>query len=159
MSSHIRLLAEDDPSLRRRFRGLKTEDRGSIALHGATNFFPLPAERNNSGDNFLPLTEADKHRRERLVNNALQQRALENMSDIPVRKLPSESTHCNLLMLVFFNPLRNRSNISSMCIGAGFNLSSTLCTDQLSLVRNPLVLVLLSTPPSEKNPGNLHISR
>lgn len=64
----------------RRSRGLKMDD------YGATNFFHLPPERNNSsGDNFLPLTESDTDRRERLVNNALQQRALENMSDIPVR--------------------------------------------------------------------------
>lgn len=70
----------------RRFRGLKMEDRGAVTYPGATTIFHLPAERNNSsGDNFLPLTEADAERRERLVNNALQQRALENMSDIPVR--------------------------------------------------------------------------
>lgn len=85
-SSQIRLLVEDNPAMTRRLRGLKMEDRGSFSYPGATGFFHLPAERNNSsGDNFLPLTEANAERRERLVNNALQQRALENMSDIPVR--------------------------------------------------------------------------
>jgi hypothetical protein len=84
-SSQIRLLAEDNPAMTRRFRGLKMDERGGVTYHGATSFFHLPTERNNSsGENFLTLTEVNANRRERLVNNALQQRALENMSDIPV---------------------------------------------------------------------------
>lgn len=79
----------EDQAVHRRFRGLKLDDRGGITYHGATSFFHLPSDRNtrnvNTGGNkFLPLTEVDVHRRERLVNHAWQQRALENLSDIPV---------------------------------------------------------------------------
>jgi hypothetical protein len=80
----------DEPAVARRFRGLKMDDKGAITYHGATSFFHLPTERpeppqrNTSapsgGNNFLPLTEV---RRERLVSNAWQQRALENLSEIP----------------------------------------------------------------------------
>lgn len=65
------------------------DDKGGITYHGATSFFQLPGERNpttpTAANTFLPLTEVDVQRRERLVNNAWQQRALENLSDIPVR--------------------------------------------------------------------------
>ena len=73
--------------MHRRFRGLKMDDKGGITYHGATSFFQLPGERaaTPSANKFLPLTEVDVQRRERLVNNAWQQRALENLSDIPVR--------------------------------------------------------------------------
>lgn len=69
------------------------DDRGSITYHGATSFFHLPAtDRNTGGNKFLPLTEVNVQRRERLVNNAWQQRALENQSDIPVRNLCRSQT-------------------------------------------------------------------
>lgn len=74
--------------MHRRFRGLKMDDKGGITYHGATSFFQLPGERGAAtptANTFLPLTEVDVQRRERLVNNAWQQRALENLSDIPVR--------------------------------------------------------------------------
>lgn len=64
------------------------DDKGGITYHGATSFWQLPGERSATtptGNKFLPLTEVDVQRRERLVNNAWQQRALENLSDIPVR--------------------------------------------------------------------------
>jgi hypothetical protein len=88
----------DEPAVARRFRGLKMDDKGAITYHGATSFFHLPTERpeppqrNTSapsgGNNFLPLTEV---RRERLVSNAWQQRALENLSEIPVSPTFSQS--------------------------------------------------------------------
>lgn len=83
VSSQTRLAAENHPSMTRKFRGLKLDERGGVTYHGATSFFHLPSERSTPGNNFLPLTEAPDQRRERLVTNAWQQRALENLSDIP----------------------------------------------------------------------------
>ncbi|RDA88325.1 hypothetical protein CP532_5545 [Ophiocordyceps camponoti-leonardi (nom. inval.)] len=70
------------PGIARSFRGLKIDDRGSITYHGTTSFFNLPSDRPPASDLLAPA-ETDLRRRERLVNNAWQQRALENMSEIP----------------------------------------------------------------------------
>lgn len=83
-SSAPRPAAESHPSLTRKFRGLKLDDKGGVTYHGATSFFQLPSERTTPANNFLPLTEAPDPRRGRIVTNAWQQRAEENLSDIPV---------------------------------------------------------------------------
>jgi hypothetical protein len=94
--------------MHRRFRGLKMEDRGGLTYHSATSFVHLPAsDRNTGGNKFLPLTDVNFKRRERLVNNAWQQRALENLSDIPVRA--SLGLQAGLLTNMS-NPYRSRSN-------------------------------------------------
>lgn len=75
----------DEQGISRSFRGLKVDDRGGITYHGTTSFFNLPSDRLPAGSEYLASTDTDVQRRERLVNNAWQQRALENLSDIPVR--------------------------------------------------------------------------
>uniref|UniRef100_A0A0L0NAC4 Nitrogen assimilation transcription factor nit-4 n=1 Tax=Tolypocladium ophioglossoides (strain CBS 100239) TaxID=1163406 RepID=A0A0L0NAC4_TOLOC len=72
-----------EQSISRSFRGLKVDDKGGITYHGTTSFFNLPSDRLPAGSEYLAPTDTDLHRRERLVNNAWQQRALENLSDIP----------------------------------------------------------------------------
>ncbi|PHH78557.1 hypothetical protein CDD80_6668 [Ophiocordyceps camponoti-rufipedis] len=71
------------PAIARSFRGLKVDDKGGITYHGTTSFFNLPSDRFPSASDLLAPADVDVRRRERLVNNAWQQRALENMSDIP----------------------------------------------------------------------------
>lgn len=77
----------DQQCLVRSFGGLKVDDRGGITYHGTTSFFNLPSDRPPAAAapaDLLALADTDVQRRERLVNNAWQQRALENMSEIPV---------------------------------------------------------------------------
>lgn len=81
----------DEQSITRSLRSLKIDDKGGITYHGATSFFNLPSERSVPvASDFLALTasssssDADNQRRERLINNAWHQRALENLSEIPV---------------------------------------------------------------------------
>ncbi|EQK99446.1 Zn(2)-C6 fungal-type DNA-binding domain protein [Ophiocordyceps sinensis CO18] len=76
--------SSDQQCISRSFRGLKIDDKGGITYHGTTSFFNLPSDRAPAvvADRLAP-TDTDVQRRERLVNNAWQQRALENMSDIP----------------------------------------------------------------------------
>lgn len=75
----------DQQLLARSFHGLKIDEKGGITYHGTTSFFNLPSDRGPSAftDQLAPPA-TDVQRRERLVNNAWQQRALENMSKIPV---------------------------------------------------------------------------
>lgn len=71
------------------FRGLKLDERGVLTYHGATSFFHLPSEYTGQETDAPspPLSEDPMNgRRERLVNNAWQQRALEDLSEIPVSK-------------------------------------------------------------------------
>jgi hypothetical protein len=73
------------------FEGLKLDDKGGITYHGATSFFQLPTpSAQDESPNSDPLEiaaglEDGGSRRERLVNNAWQQRALETLSETPVR--------------------------------------------------------------------------
>lgn len=76
------------------FDGLKFDDKGGITYHGATSFFQLPtsASPNGSSDAIQPQATGQVEggdRKERLVNNAWQQRALETLSETPVRMLIS----------------------------------------------------------------------
>lgn len=80
---------ESSEGLAGTFKGLKLDERGVLTYHGATSFFHLPSDYTGS-DSDLPASPHPEHplngRRERLVNNAWQQRALENLSEIPVRQ-------------------------------------------------------------------------
>ena len=75
----------DEQGVTRGFRGLKIDDRGGITYHGTTSFFNLPSDRLPVGSDYMATNDSNIQRRERLVNNAWHQRALENLSDIPVR--------------------------------------------------------------------------
>ena len=66
------------------FKGLKVDDNGSITYHGTTSFFQLPDDRRPGFRGLASSSNQATQRRERLVANAWQQRALENLSDIPV---------------------------------------------------------------------------
>lgn len=69
------------------FRGLKLDERGVLTYHGATSFFHLPSEyagHESGAPSSLHPENPLSGRRERLVNNAWQQRALEDLSEIPV---------------------------------------------------------------------------
>lgn len=69
------------------FRGLKLDERGVLTYHGATSFFHLPSEYAGQEVDAPSSPHPDdpvNGRRERLVNNAWQQRALEDLSEIPV---------------------------------------------------------------------------
>lgn len=79
------------PGLVGTFGGLKLDDKGGVTYHGATSFFQLPTDSPQNElpngewwDSYLRLYEGGQ-RRERLVNNAWQQRALETFSETPVR--------------------------------------------------------------------------
>jgi hypothetical protein len=72
------------------FEGLTLDDKGGITYHGATSFFQLPKPRAQddkpkSGPLDIPTDLDDRgSRRERLVNNAWQQRMLETSFETPV---------------------------------------------------------------------------
>ncbi|ROT42382.1 hypothetical protein SODALDRAFT_336132 [Sodiomyces alkalinus F11] len=65
------------------FQGLTVDDKGSITYHGATSFFQLPDDRPPGFRGLASSSAEATQRRERLVANAWQQRALEKLSDIP----------------------------------------------------------------------------
>lgn len=79
-----------DDSLAGSFTSLKIDDKGVITYHGATSFFQLPRETElnttpSSSSQSPPMSgETNLDRRERLVTNAWQQRALEGLSATPV---------------------------------------------------------------------------
>ncbi|KUI73066.1 Nitrogen assimilation transcription factor nirA [Cytospora mali] len=68
------------------FKGLKLDEKGVLTYHGATSFFHLPSEYGRH-DSEMPGPNHPEDplygKRERLVNNAWQQRALEDLSEIP----------------------------------------------------------------------------
>ena len=64
------------------------DDKGGITYHGTTSFFNLPSDRCPAGADCAASADATTRRRERLVSNAWQQRALENLSNSPVRPRP-----------------------------------------------------------------------
>ncbi|KAJ4329166.1 hypothetical protein N0V84_000291 [Fusarium piperis] len=72
-----------DEHMTRSFMGLKIDDKGGITYHGATSLFNLPSDPHKHKADSLSSIDSDAHRRERLVNNAWHQRAMENLSDIP----------------------------------------------------------------------------
>lgn len=68
-------------------KGLKVDSKGAVTYHGATSFFQLPTSDLNGAsgaqDSALMLDEGNQ-RKEKLVNNAWHQRALEAFQDTPV---------------------------------------------------------------------------
>ncbi|KAK1766916.1 nitrogen assimilation transcription factor nit-4 [Phialemonium atrogriseum] len=78
-----------DDGLAGSFTGLKLDDKGVITYHGTTSFFQLPSENemsatpSSSSQSPPAIGDADLDRRERLVTNAWQQRALEDLSATP----------------------------------------------------------------------------
>ncbi|GJC87480.1 nitrogen assimilation transcription factor nit-4 [Colletotrichum liriopes] len=75
--------SQDEESVSESFKGLKVDDKGAITYHGSTSFFQLPGDRPSGSRDHQSTSDHAMQRRERLVANAWQQRALENMSDIP----------------------------------------------------------------------------
>ncbi|KZL80088.1 fungal specific transcription factor [Colletotrichum incanum] len=75
--------SQDEESVSESFKGLKVDDKGAITYHGSTSFFQLPGDRPSGSRDHQSTSDHAIQRRERLVANAWQQRALENMSDIP----------------------------------------------------------------------------
>lgn len=80
------------------YEGLKLDDKGAITYHGATSFFQLSTtlasqEQNpKSSPRGIPSKPDDTGlRRERLVSNAWQQRALETLSGTLVSLLHGRS--------------------------------------------------------------------
>lgn len=74
----------DEHAMTRSFMGLKIDDKGGITYHGPTSLFNLPSDPHKHKPDSISSIDSDAHRRERLVNNAWHQRAMENLSDIPV---------------------------------------------------------------------------
>ena len=81
-----------DAELPRTFEGLKLDDQGCVTYHGATSFFQLPTpaslERPSILSGISVRLDDDDRKKERLVNNAWQQRALETLSETPVGLQP-----------------------------------------------------------------------
>ncbi|KUJ11035.1 C6 transcription factor [Mollisia scopiformis] len=70
------------------FKGLKVDDKGAITYHGTTSFFQLPTSTDNgpfdsASSDKSDLTAESIGRRERLVRNAWEQRALETLAETP----------------------------------------------------------------------------
>ncbi|ROV96067.1 hypothetical protein VPNG_09146 [Cytospora leucostoma] len=68
------------------FKGLKLDEKGVLTYHGATSFFHLPSEYGRPDSDAPGPSHSEDPlygKRERLVNNAWQQRALEDLSEIP----------------------------------------------------------------------------
>jgi hypothetical protein len=121
-----------------RFGGLKLDDKGVITYHGSTSFFQSFSHHFDDGGSSpsqagssprAHLEGAEK--RERLVNNAWQQRALESLTQIPVGKAFESLSLLKSDLLLH----RSRFSISSACIGVGSSLCSTSSTVQLLAVR------------------------
>ncbi|EKJ69868.1 hypothetical protein FPSE_09955 [Fusarium pseudograminearum CS3096] len=74
----------DEHAMTRSFMGLKIDDKGGITYHGPTSLFNLPSDPHKHKPDSISSIDSDAHRRERLVNNAWHQRAMENLSDIPI---------------------------------------------------------------------------
>ena len=78
------------PELSGTFEGLKFDDKGGVTYHGATSFFQLPTPTTQEDHprsipwEILGGPDEGNPRKQRLVNNAWQQRALETLSETPV---------------------------------------------------------------------------
>lgn len=81
------------------FQGLTVDEKGSITYHGATSFFQLPDDRPPGFRGLASSPDELMQRRKRLVANAWQQRALENLSDIPVSPTGVSTSALSLIVL------------------------------------------------------------
>lgn len=120
--------SEDVPDLTGGFQGLTVEDDGRISFHGQTSLFHLPGEVVNELATNSQIPAEMEARKERLINNALRQRAFEQLSGIPVMNLARDEWES---ANIEFRSLYNTCLIS---IGAGYSRSSILSTVQHSHV-------------------------
>ncbi|KAF8848904.1 fungal-specific transcription factor domain-containing protein [Acephala macrosclerotiorum] len=72
----------------RAFKGLRMDDRGAITYHGTTSFFQLPTTAQDASPESAVSGRPDPFaesmgKRERLVKNAWEQRALETLAETP----------------------------------------------------------------------------
>lgn len=73
------------------FGGLKLDEKGAITYHGATSFFQPLGDSATGKQRFQDTSTAQDlslNKRQTLVSNAWRQRALENLSEIPVSSFP-----------------------------------------------------------------------
>lgn len=82
----------DEQSFTRSFSGLKVDDKGRITFGNGASANERPANPNSNG--VYASAELDQSIRERLVANAMQQRALETFSGTPVRSVSRPSSAC-----------------------------------------------------------------
>lgn len=75
---------DDDQDLSRDFEGLKVEHDGRVSFHGPTSLFQLPSGALNPAASGSQLAAQAGERKERLVNNAWRERAIEQMATMPV---------------------------------------------------------------------------
>ncbi|KAL4788578.1 fungal-specific transcription factor domain-containing protein [Aspergillus varians] len=75
--------AGDDQDLSRDFEGLKVEHDGRVSFHGPTSLFQLPSSALNPAASSSQLAVQAGERKERLVNNAWRERAIEQMATMP----------------------------------------------------------------------------
>lgn len=75
---------DDDQDLSRDFEGLKVEHDGRVSFHGPTSLFQLPSGALNPAAQSSQLAAQVGERKERLVNNAWRERAIEQMASMPV---------------------------------------------------------------------------
>lgn len=73
-------------------KGLKVDEKGAVTYHGATSFFHLPMMDLNEAlparnECFSETLDDGNRRKEKLVHNAWQQRALEGALETPVRHI------------------------------------------------------------------------
>jgi hypothetical protein len=73
-----------DQGLSRDFEGLKVEHDGRVSFHGPTSLFQLPSGALNPAVSNPQLATQAGGRKERLVNNAWRERAIEQMATMPV---------------------------------------------------------------------------
>ena len=83
-SARARSHPDDQQNAAFNFNGLKVDEQGGITYHGATSFFHLPNDRGTHGSDVSNSSDLDVQRRARLVTNAWHQRAMENLTEIPV---------------------------------------------------------------------------
>lgn len=112
---------DDGQELAREFDGLNVENDGRISFHGPTSLFQLPSGVVNETASTSHFAHELEARKERLINSAWRERAFEQMAAMPVRWLLCLRRDRTQLII-----LRNRSNISSIRIGAGSSPCSTL---------------------------------
>ncbi|KAL4994548.1 fungal-specific transcription factor domain-containing protein [Aspergillus recurvatus] len=72
-----------DQGSSRDFEGLKVEHDGRVSFHGPTSLFQLPSGALNPATSNPQLAAQAGGRKERLVNNAWRERAIEQMATMP----------------------------------------------------------------------------
>ncbi|KAL4949010.1 fungal-specific transcription factor domain-containing protein [Aspergillus filifer] len=81
--THREANADDDQDISRDFEGLKVEHDGRVSFHGPTSLFQLPSGALNAATSGFQASVQTGERKERLVNNAWRERAIEQMAAMP----------------------------------------------------------------------------